>query len=166
MNTFGRICGTIDPGSCIRWVHGFGIKTGYDIVQGGRVWSHGARHSTRALPNEAAGSDTAGHATARGCTPRFWSWLGACIWGYPVCRVLTTIIIVLHSVEVAQLYPQVGDFITIKWLRISLLSNIPVHSRTITIIILLGSPKFPCFSQKVNHSTWLLCSHEIISLSF
>jgi hypothetical protein len=30
VNTFGRMCGTIDPGSCIRWVHGFGIKTGYD----------------------------------------------------------------------------------------------------------------------------------------
>jgi hypothetical protein len=26
----GRMCGTINPGSCIRWVLGFGIKTGYD----------------------------------------------------------------------------------------------------------------------------------------
>jgi hypothetical protein len=30
VNTFGRMCGTIDPGSCIRWVLGFDIKTGYD----------------------------------------------------------------------------------------------------------------------------------------
>jgi hypothetical protein len=29
-NTFGCMCGTVDPGSCIWWVHGFGIKTGYD----------------------------------------------------------------------------------------------------------------------------------------
>jgi hypothetical protein len=29
----GRICGTIDSGSCIRWVLGFGIKIGYDIRQ-------------------------------------------------------------------------------------------------------------------------------------
>jgi hypothetical protein len=29
-NPFGRMCGTIYPGSCIRWVLGFGIKTGYD----------------------------------------------------------------------------------------------------------------------------------------
>jgi hypothetical protein len=27
------MCGTIDPGSCIRWVLDFGIKTGYDSVQ-------------------------------------------------------------------------------------------------------------------------------------
>jgi hypothetical protein len=27
----GRMCGTIDSGSCIRWVLGFGIKIGYDI---------------------------------------------------------------------------------------------------------------------------------------
>jgi hypothetical protein len=25
------MCGTIHPGSCIRWVHGFGTKTGYDM---------------------------------------------------------------------------------------------------------------------------------------
>jgi hypothetical protein len=30
VSTFGRMCGTIDPGSCIWWVLGFGIKTGYD----------------------------------------------------------------------------------------------------------------------------------------
>jgi hypothetical protein len=24
------MCGTVDPGSCVRWVLGFGIKTGYD----------------------------------------------------------------------------------------------------------------------------------------
>jgi hypothetical protein len=30
VSTFGRMCGTIDPGSCIRLVLGFGIKTGYD----------------------------------------------------------------------------------------------------------------------------------------
>jgi hypothetical protein len=30
VSTFGRMCGTIDPGSRIRWVLGFGIKTGYD----------------------------------------------------------------------------------------------------------------------------------------
>jgi hypothetical protein len=34
MNTFGRMCGTMDHGSCIRWVLGFGIKTGYDTVFG------------------------------------------------------------------------------------------------------------------------------------
>jgi hypothetical protein len=27
---WGRMCGTIDPGSCIQWVLGFGIKIGYD----------------------------------------------------------------------------------------------------------------------------------------
>jgi hypothetical protein len=32
MNTFGCMCGTIDPGSCIRLVPGFGIKTGYDSI--------------------------------------------------------------------------------------------------------------------------------------
>jgi hypothetical protein len=26
------MCGTIDPGSCIRWVLGFGIKTRYDML--------------------------------------------------------------------------------------------------------------------------------------
>jgi hypothetical protein len=31
---FWPMCGTIDPGSCIRWVHGFGIKTGYDTSLG------------------------------------------------------------------------------------------------------------------------------------
>jgi hypothetical protein len=31
----GRMCGTIDPGSCIRCVLGFSIKTGYDIHRGG-----------------------------------------------------------------------------------------------------------------------------------
>jgi hypothetical protein len=30
MNTFGHMCGTIELGSCIRWVLSFGIKTGYD----------------------------------------------------------------------------------------------------------------------------------------
>jgi hypothetical protein len=30
VNTFGRMCGTIDPVSCIRWVLSFGMKTGYD----------------------------------------------------------------------------------------------------------------------------------------
>jgi hypothetical protein len=30
VDTFGCMCGTIDPGSCIRWVLSFGIKTGYD----------------------------------------------------------------------------------------------------------------------------------------
>jgi hypothetical protein len=30
MNTFDHMCGTIDPGSCIRRVLGFVIKTGYD----------------------------------------------------------------------------------------------------------------------------------------
>jgi hypothetical protein len=30
MNTFGRMCGAINHGSCIRSVLGFGIKTGYD----------------------------------------------------------------------------------------------------------------------------------------
>jgi hypothetical protein len=30
VSTFGRMCGTIDPGSRIWWVLGFGIKTGYD----------------------------------------------------------------------------------------------------------------------------------------
>jgi hypothetical protein len=28
------MCGTIDPGSCIRWVLSFGIKTGYDRFWG------------------------------------------------------------------------------------------------------------------------------------
>jgi hypothetical protein len=30
VSTFGRMCGIIDPWSCIRRVLGFGIKTGYD----------------------------------------------------------------------------------------------------------------------------------------
>jgi hypothetical protein len=30
VSTFSYMCGTIDPGTCIRWVLGFGIKTGYD----------------------------------------------------------------------------------------------------------------------------------------
>jgi hypothetical protein len=30
VSTFGRMYGTIDPGSCIRWVLGFGMKTRYD----------------------------------------------------------------------------------------------------------------------------------------
>jgi hypothetical protein len=34
VSTFGRMCGTSDPGSCIRWVLGFGIKTGYDKALG------------------------------------------------------------------------------------------------------------------------------------
>jgi hypothetical protein len=58
VDTFSRMCGTIDPGSCIRWVLSFGIKTGYDsagsrcegglaggahagdgaLVYGGRSW--------------------------------------------------------------------------------------------------------------------------------
>jgi hypothetical protein len=32
VNTFGRMFGTIDLGSCIKSVLGFGIKTGYDIL--------------------------------------------------------------------------------------------------------------------------------------
>jgi hypothetical protein len=32
VSTFRCMCGTIDPRSCIRWVVGFGIKTGYDIT--------------------------------------------------------------------------------------------------------------------------------------
>jgi hypothetical protein len=30
VNTFGHMYGTTNPGSCIHWVPGFGIKTGYD----------------------------------------------------------------------------------------------------------------------------------------
>jgi hypothetical protein len=30
VSTFGRMCGIIDHGLCIRWVLGFGIKAGYD----------------------------------------------------------------------------------------------------------------------------------------
>jgi hypothetical protein len=30
LSTFGRMCGTINPGLCIRWVVNFGIKTMYD----------------------------------------------------------------------------------------------------------------------------------------
>jgi hypothetical protein len=30
VTTFGHMCGTSDPVSCIRWVLSFGIKTGYD----------------------------------------------------------------------------------------------------------------------------------------
>jgi hypothetical protein len=30
VSIFGRMCATIDPRSCIRWVLGFDIKTGYD----------------------------------------------------------------------------------------------------------------------------------------
>jgi hypothetical protein len=34
VNPFGRMCGTIDPESCIRRVLGFGVKTGYDNTNG------------------------------------------------------------------------------------------------------------------------------------
>jgi hypothetical protein len=34
VNTFGRMCGIIDPRSCIRQVLGFGIKTGYGSCLG------------------------------------------------------------------------------------------------------------------------------------
>jgi hypothetical protein len=37
MSTFGRMCGTIDPGSCIRWVLSFGIKPGMTQPQWARV---------------------------------------------------------------------------------------------------------------------------------
>jgi hypothetical protein len=30
VNTFSRMCGTINPGSCIRWILSFDIKTGHD----------------------------------------------------------------------------------------------------------------------------------------
>jgi hypothetical protein len=33
VSTFGRMCGTFDPGSCIRWVLGFGIKPGMTISE-------------------------------------------------------------------------------------------------------------------------------------
>jgi hypothetical protein len=45
------------------------------------------RGRTEALPNEAMGSDTVGHATARGHVLCFLLWLGACMRGYPVYRV-------------------------------------------------------------------------------
>jgi hypothetical protein len=38
VDTFGRMCGTIDPVSCIRWVLGFGIKTGCDIYTGSSLY--------------------------------------------------------------------------------------------------------------------------------
>jgi hypothetical protein len=34
VSTFGRMCGSIDHGSCIQWVLGFGIKPG--MTKGGR----------------------------------------------------------------------------------------------------------------------------------
>jgi hypothetical protein len=37
VSTFGHMCGTIDHGSCIRWVLSFGIKTGYDTLA---PWSY------------------------------------------------------------------------------------------------------------------------------
>jgi hypothetical protein len=45
VSTFGRMCGTIDPGSCIWWVLGFGIKIGYDsaAVIGKRIESYQSR---------------------------------------------------------------------------------------------------------------------------
>jgi hypothetical protein len=45
VNTFGRLCGTIDPGSCIRWVLGFGIKTGYDSPLWSNPWFHKSSQS-------------------------------------------------------------------------------------------------------------------------
>jgi hypothetical protein len=41
VSTFGRMCGTIDPGSCIRWVLGFGIKLG---MIAWRQWCPNAVH--------------------------------------------------------------------------------------------------------------------------
>jgi hypothetical protein len=38
VDTFGHMCGTIDPGSCIRWVLGIGIKIRYD-----KAWQHDTR---------------------------------------------------------------------------------------------------------------------------
>jgi hypothetical protein len=33
VSIFGCMCGTIDPGSCIRWVLDLGVKTGYDRAE-------------------------------------------------------------------------------------------------------------------------------------
>jgi hypothetical protein len=37
VSTFGHMCGTIDPRSCIRWVLCFGIKTEYDNYHDSRA---------------------------------------------------------------------------------------------------------------------------------
>jgi hypothetical protein len=44
VNTFGRMCETIDLGSCIRWVFGFSVKTGYDkeILSVFEIWLLGS----------------------------------------------------------------------------------------------------------------------------
>jgi hypothetical protein len=41
VNIFGRMCGTTDPGSCIWWVLGFDIKTGYDTDKPSPTWLWG-----------------------------------------------------------------------------------------------------------------------------
>jgi hypothetical protein len=38
VSTFGRMCGTIDPRSCIRWVLAFVIKLGMTPVQKLHIW--------------------------------------------------------------------------------------------------------------------------------
>jgi hypothetical protein len=38
VSTFGRMCGTINHGSRIWWVLGFGIKTGYDSMRATGFW--------------------------------------------------------------------------------------------------------------------------------
>jgi hypothetical protein len=41
VSSFGRMRGTIDPGSCIWWVLNFGIKTGYDRSGTRAMWTLG-----------------------------------------------------------------------------------------------------------------------------
>jgi hypothetical protein len=52
MNTFDHMCGTIDPGSCIWWVLGFGVKTEYDRsdVRGPSGGERGVQAVAKLLP--------------------------------------------------------------------------------------------------------------------
>jgi hypothetical protein len=61
VSTFGRMCGTIDTGSCIRWVLSFGIKIGYDRTSplgwGGLRCYHISYDSRPCLPAEVDSDD-------------------------------------------------------------------------------------------------------------
>jgi hypothetical protein len=57
--------------------------------QGGRVQSYGTRGNIEILINREARSEAVGHVVACGSTSYSLPWSHTCIWGYPICRVLT-----------------------------------------------------------------------------
>jgi hypothetical protein len=73
--------------------------------QGGEVWGHSAHGSAGACLSREVGFGAAGLVAARGCKPCYLSCLGACMEGYPVCRVST---VALESTTGEVTNPQVG----------------------------------------------------------